>query len=496
MRHLFFVFSLFVCFTTGFAQAARPVSGVIAAANAPVPVSYTNEDGTDIGRLAGIGDPIYLNDEISTGADSSLQILLKDQTVFSIGPNSQLIFDEFIYDPTAADEVSLSASVTKGSFKFISGKISKLKPGAMKLKLPNATASIRGTSVAGRVGDNGASDIVLLTGAIQLSGLGAVGAPPVDIIESGWGVSVTSGGELGTPELYSLEDIASIIDQATVQQEGNSGNVILQSEAGSAEEIAEVEALLLSAVDIGDGDVSAADLITEILKSDELIKRFAANDVALEVLQDSLESNVVIDTDLIAYLIGGGAPLWLYYDGTNGPSNPVPNTQAFANDRALYDSSYADLVSSSYAGSARFIKNDLALGPSNVTNGDTGSGTANFDVTLDYGTAAVTGSFSTSDIILNGTNVGSVSTANSGTTVVNSAQTSNVAGLMDGLQLLTGASLTDGSQVEFVGSFGSITNGVTTEDGTLGGFEVNIIRSGESDPSLKGEAFLIGETTP
>ena len=496
MRQLFFLLSLIVFFTSGFAHAARPVSGVIAASNAPVPVSYTNEDGADIGRLAGIGDPIYLNDEISTGADTSLQILLKDQTVFSIGPNSQLVFDEFIYDPTAADQVSLSASVTKGSFKFISGKISKLKPGAMKLKLPNATASIRGTSVAGRVGDNGAADIVLLTGAIQLSAVGAGAAAPVDIVESGWGISVSSGGDLGTPEPYSLEDIASIIDQATVQQEGVDNDVILQSEVGSAEEIAEVEALLLSAVEIGDSDVSAADLISQILQSDELIRRFAANDVALEVLQDSLESNVVIDTDLIAYLIGGGSPLWFYYDGTNGPSNPVPNTQQYANDRALYEADYVGLVSTAYAGSARFIKNDLALAPSGATNGDTGSGTANFDITLDYGTAAVTGSFSTSDIILNGTNVGSVSTANPGTTVVNSAQTGNVAGLMDGLQLLTGAQLTDGSQVEFVGGFGSITNGVTTEDGTLGGFEVNIIRSGESDPSLKGEAFLIGEATP
>ena len=257
-----------------------------------------------------------------------------------------------------------------------------------------------------------------------------------------------------------------------------------------------MESLLLSAVEIGDGDVSAADLITEILKSDELIKRFAANDVALEVLEDSLASNVVIDTDLIAYLIGGGSPLWFYYDGTNGPSNPVPNTQPYLNDRAIYEADYAGLIANSYQGSVRFVKNDLALAPSSVTNGDTGSGTASFDILLNYDTAAVTGSFSTSDIILNGTNVGSVSTANSGTTIENSAQTSNVAGLMDGLQLLTGAQLTDGSQVEFVGSFGSITNGVTTEDGTLGGFEVNIQRAGESDPSLKGEAFLIGTTTP
>ena len=116
------------------AQNIRPISGVVAASSGPVKISFTNDDGAVIGRQAGIGDPVYLNDEITTGPDMSLQILLKDQTVFSIGPNSVLVFDEFIYDPVQTDALSLSASVTKGSFKFISGKISKLKPGAMKLK--------------------------------------------------------------------------------------------------------------------------------------------------------------------------------------------------------------------------------------------------------------------------------------------------------------------------------------------------------------------------
>ena len=46
------------------------------------------------------------------------------------------------------------------------------------------------------------------------------------------------------------------------------------------------------------------------------------------------------------------------------------------------------------------------------------------------------------------------------------------------------------------GHFGSITNGTQTEDGTLGGFEVNVFRAGESDMSLKGEVYQIGTTQP
>ena len=127
--------------SVAYAQTGRPISGVIAATDKPIAISYVNEDGKKIGRIiAGVGEPIYLNDEISTPAGASLQVLLRDQTVFSIGPNSTLVFDEFIFDPTNDTDLALTASVKKGTFKFISGKISKLKPGAMTLKLPNATA--------------------------------------------------------------------------------------------------------------------------------------------------------------------------------------------------------------------------------------------------------------------------------------------------------------------------------------------------------------------
>ena len=481
--------------------SAQIVSGVIAASNGPVQIAYVDDAGNTIGRTAGIGDPVHLNDEITTGADMSLQVLLKDQTVFSIGPNSTLVFDEFIFDPSSAETASLQASVTKGSFKFISGKISKLKPGAMTLNLPNATASVRGTSVAGRIDETGASDIILLTGAIQLA---SAQTAPIDIIQSGWGISVSATGDLGDPEPYALEDINAIIEETTPEADEGSndgsgtGTLTLASAPGTAAEIEEVGALLLAAVEAGAEDVSAADLITQILRNDALIQRFAGNDIALEVLQDSLESNVVIDTDLIAYIVGGGIPLWFYYDGTNGPVNPVPvNNPSFANDLATYNNSYAGLVSSSYSGSVRFQKSDLALAPATgVTNGDTGSGTASFDIVLDYGTAAVTGSFSTSDIIINNVNFGSVSTTNPSTTISNTLQTGNIAGLLDGVNLLSGASLQNNATVEFVGSFGSITNGFTTEDGTLGGFEVNVHRAGESDPSLKGENFQIGTLQP
>ncbi len=52
-----------------------------------------------VGRILASGQPLYLNEKISTGPKGSLQVMLIDETVFTIGPNSSMTLDEFIYDP-------------------------------------------------------------------------------------------------------------------------------------------------------------------------------------------------------------------------------------------------------------------------------------------------------------------------------------------------------------------------------------------------------------
>ena len=56
----------------------RPQSGVIAATTAPVNINYLPENGQMIGRIADVGDPIFLNDEVATGPNDKLQVLLSD----------------------------------------------------------------------------------------------------------------------------------------------------------------------------------------------------------------------------------------------------------------------------------------------------------------------------------------------------------------------------------------------------------------------------------
>lgn len=118
-------------------------------------------DRAEIGRVVVGGQPVYLGDKVVTDAESQLQIILRDETVFTIGPNSAIVIDQFVYDEaTGAGEIS--ANILQGVFRFITGKISGRNPGKMKVHLPLGTIGVFGTIVAGRTTEHDA--VVVLMG--------------------------------------------------------------------------------------------------------------------------------------------------------------------------------------------------------------------------------------------------------------------------------------------------------------------------------------------
>jgi hypothetical protein len=200
------LFTVILMVWIGFAHADTmpPVSGVISIATEPVTIKTTSTDGKVSIRTAGVGQPIYLNDEIKTGPNNKLQILLKDQTVFNVGPNSVMTIDKFVFDPTKGE---LAVGIQKGAFKFVSGKVSNSSPDAMKVKLPNATISVRGTGVAGTVAPDGASTVVLLHGTVDVTG----SAGSSTLSKSGWGVQVGPTGAVGQPIVIPPDVTKNII---------------------------------------------------------------------------------------------------------------------------------------------------------------------------------------------------------------------------------------------------------------------------------------------
>lgn len=151
---------------------------------------------------------MLLRDRVNSAAESRMQILLLDETVFTIGPESDLVIDEFIYDP-GAQTGRLTANFTKGVLRYISGKIAHSNPDAVTIKSRDATIGVRGTALfimddpestdgtqfIGLLGPGSNSDDGLDPGRIVISR----GDKSITVMRAGYGVFVTPGQILTAP---------------------------------------------------------------------------------------------------------------------------------------------------------------------------------------------------------------------------------------------------------------------------------------------------------
>ena len=92
-------------------------------------------------RVLALEDDVYHNELIETEQESATKLIFLDETTLTLGPESSVVLDRFVYDPDPS-KASLVMTATKGIFRFASGKLPK---NAYRLHTPAATIGIRGT---------------------------------------------------------------------------------------------------------------------------------------------------------------------------------------------------------------------------------------------------------------------------------------------------------------------------------------------------------------
>ncbi len=90
--------------------------------------------------------PVFRGDTIRTSKTGSLGIVLTDDTTFSLGPNSEIVISDYMFNPREG-KFSMITKMVKGTFSYISGLMGKLSPNSIKMDIPNATISVRGTKL-------------------------------------------------------------------------------------------------------------------------------------------------------------------------------------------------------------------------------------------------------------------------------------------------------------------------------------------------------------
>ena len=186
-------------------------------------------------RVISLGQTVIFNEEIVTDARGLVQILLLDGTTFTVGPNSQLTIDEFVYNPATGD-AKVVASVAKGAFRFIGGQTSR-RPDGATINTPVGTIGIRGGMVEGRVDSSDKALFSMIFGdEVNFSGRDGkrsrIYEPGYTLLVQGGG----GGGGLDTNIRRRTEGDASTFQTALAGGDGQTGGADEQPTDGTVDQ--------------------------------------------------------------------------------------------------------------------------------------------------------------------------------------------------------------------------------------------------------------------
>ncbi|MDD2605062.1 MAG: FecR family protein [Desulfobacteraceae bacterium] len=102
---------------------------------------------------AEIGQLLYPGDAVRTDENGSVGILLEDDTLLSLGPNSHLNLEDYAFNPREG-LLSIAARLIKGSLAYVSGAIGRLAPDKVRVATPDAVISSYGTRFLVKVEGN------------------------------------------------------------------------------------------------------------------------------------------------------------------------------------------------------------------------------------------------------------------------------------------------------------------------------------------------------
>lgn len=93
---------------------------------------------------AEVGMQLQAADALRTGADGTVGITMRDNSLLSAGPNSILSLQRFEFDDTTS-QGRFDAQLQRGTLAVVSGRIARQSPQAMTVRTPSAQLGVRGT---------------------------------------------------------------------------------------------------------------------------------------------------------------------------------------------------------------------------------------------------------------------------------------------------------------------------------------------------------------
>ena len=160
-----------------------------------------------------IGASVPYGEKFKTDSTGVIHILFMDQSSMTLGPNSELIINEFVFD-SEARRGSIAVNLVKGALRVVGGFISKFSNpqgfSAARVQTATATIGIRGgISMIDHDGQD-TSAVFLFGQQLQIAGLGG---QTLSITRPGFGSTIGSNGNPSAPYRTSPDQLANLLQR-------------------------------------------------------------------------------------------------------------------------------------------------------------------------------------------------------------------------------------------------------------------------------------------
>ena len=176
-------------------SAAAPASAQqVGTATAVNPLSESTPPGGATAPLV-VGAHIVHKERVHTTPAGTAQLLFTDKSSMSIAPNTDIVIDEYVYDPNA-NSGHMLVSLTKGALRFVGGQLSH--QGEATITTSAANIGIRGGTVTVIQGQNG-TKVINVAGIIKIvNGAGTFLLTRSDfgVLIQGWNTPIQDLGRI------------------------------------------------------------------------------------------------------------------------------------------------------------------------------------------------------------------------------------------------------------------------------------------------------------
>ena len=285
-RWLFFIFiNLYVV------ASAEDVIGNAVAVLGTVSVVRAS-DGVEESLVA--NSEIYLNDTIQTGADGLAKLLLRDESILKVSPNSQLVISDMIAGP--GEGGTSAVELLKGRIRSVIGN----KLGAnseFTVNTPVAVAGVRGTDfevVHLLIDGQWLSGVRTFDGVVAFNGLGDNSASVILVLPNQYSLASETQS---ASEPVNIESDASFLQLLGVNESGTSGQMF-EIQTDDLLDIQQVQSLLLHLDTSVDIDIKS--VITRISITTDSVENTTndANDVQLDVITEPVASGAELKFEI------------------------------------------------------------------------------------------------------------------------------------------------------------------------------------------------------